>query len=138
MTFDMEPKLPKLQNLAGHVGKCKRAKDAMKKVEPTSKEQMNLAQSAKLMEAYLKEGELNPAIITTYKGFLRIFVAWIFNESLPWMTGEAPTLQMLFKYLKITYQLPSDTTVRNQLAHIFNELHGKVVCEFTVSGMIQF
>ena len=75
MTFDMEPKLPKLQNLAGHVGECKGAKDVMKKVEPTSEEQMNLAQSAKLMEAYLKEGELNPAIITTYKGFLCIFAA---------------------------------------------------------------
>ena len=39
MTFDMELKLPKLQNLAGHVGECKGAKDAMKKVEPTSEEQ---------------------------------------------------------------------------------------------------
>ena len=40
---------------------------------------------------------------------------------------------MLFRYLKITYQLPSDTTVRNQLGHIFEELHGKVVREFAVS-----
>ncbi|KAF8236848.1 hypothetical protein L208DRAFT_1250162 [Tricholoma matsutake] len=85
------------------------------------------------MEVYLKEGELNPEIVATYRGFLCIFSAWIFNESLPWTTGEVPTLQMLFKYFKITYQLPSDTTVRNQLAHIFEELHGKVVCEFVVS-----
>jgi hypothetical protein len=134
----MEPKLPKLQNLAGHVGECKGVKDAVKKDEPTSEEQMNLARSAKLMEAFLKEGELNPAVTTTYKGFLRIFAAWIFDESLPWTTGEAPTLPMLFKYLKITYRLPSDTTVRNQLAHIFNELHGKVVHEFAVSVMIKF
>ena len=48
MTFDMEPKLLKLQNLAGHVGECKGAKDVMKKVEPTSEEQMNLVRSAKL------------------------------------------------------------------------------------------
>ena len=40
---------------------------------------------------------------------------------------------MLFRYLKIMYQLPSDTTVCNQLGHIFEELHGKVVCEFAVS-----
>ncbi|KAF8223566.1 hypothetical protein L208DRAFT_1316229 [Tricholoma matsutake] len=85
------------------------------------------------MEIYLKEGELNPEIVATYRGFLRIFSVWIFDESLPWTTGEVPTLQMLFKYLKITYQLPSDTTVCNQLAHIFEELHGKVVHEFVVS-----
>jgi hypothetical protein len=100
--------------------------------EPTSQEQINLKQSVNLMEAYLKEGELNPEIVATYKGFLRIFAAWIFDESLPWTTGEAPTLQMLFKYLKVTYPLPSDTTVRNQLVHIFAELHGKVVREFSV------
>ncbi|KAF8228391.1 hypothetical protein L208DRAFT_1291743 [Tricholoma matsutake] len=63
------------------------------------------------METFLKEGELNLEIVATYSGFLHIFAAWIIDESLPWMTGEAPTLQMLFKYLKITYQLPSDTTV---------------------------
>ena len=132
ITFDMEPKLPKLQNLAGHVTDCKGAKTDKTTDEPTSEEQMHLKWSAEMMEAYLKEGELNPAVVTTYKGFLRIFSAWIFDESLPWTTGEAPTLQMLFKYLKVTYQLPSDTTVRNQLAHIFEELHGKVVREFSV------
>jgi hypothetical protein len=112
----MEPKLPRLNNLAGHVSECKGAKDDKKTEEPTSEEKINLKCSAEIMEAYLKEGELNPEVVATYKGFLRIFSAWIFDESLPWTTGEAPTLQMLFKYLKITYQLPSDTTVRNQLA----------------------
>ena len=84
------------------------------------------------MEAFLKERELNPQVIATYKGFLCIFSAWIFDESLPWTTGEEPTLQMLFKYLKITNPLPSDMTVHNQLVHIFEELHGKVVHEFAV------
>ena len=42
---------------------------------------------------------------------------------------------MLFKYLKVNYELLSDTTVCNQLAHIFNELHGKVVCEFAVNNL---
>jgi hypothetical protein len=86
-----------------------------------------------MMEAYLKEGELNPEVIATYRGFLCIFSAWIIDESLPWTAGEALTLQMLLKYLKITYWLPSDMTVCNQLVHIFEELHGKVVCEFSVS-----
>ena len=130
ITFDMEPKLPKLNNLAGHIGECKGAKDKKTEEPPTSEEKINLKRSAEMMQAYLQEGELNPAVVATYKGFLHIFSAWIFDESLPWTTGEAPTLQMLFRYLKITYQLPSDTTVRNQLAHIFEELHGKVVREF--------
>lgn len=128
----MEPRLPKLQNLAGHVTECKGAKDAKKLDGPTSEEQVNLKRSVEIMNAFLKEGELNPEVIVTYKGFIRIFSAWIFDESLPWTAGEAPTLQMLFRYLKITYQLPSDTTIRNQLAHIFEELNGKVVREFAV------
>ena len=128
----MEPKLPRLNNLAGHVGECKGAKDDKKKDELTSEDKINIKQSVEIMEAYLKEGELNPAVVVTYRGFLRIFSAWIIDESLPWTAGEAPTLQMLFRYLKITYQLPSDTTVRNQLAHIFEELCGKVIREFAV------
>ncbi len=123
-----------MQNLAGHVTECKGSKDDKRKDAPSSEAQMNLKRSSEIMEAFLKEGELNPAIIATYKGFLRVFAAWIFDESLPWTTGEAPTLRMLFKYLKITYPLPSDSTIRNQLAHIFEELHGKVVREFAVSG----
>jgi hypothetical protein len=42
ITFDMEPKLPKLQNLAGHVTECKGTKDDKKKDEPTSEEQINI------------------------------------------------------------------------------------------------
>jgi hypothetical protein len=134
--FDTEPKLPKLQNLAGHVAECKGGK-VDKEDELISQEQINLKQSVKMMKAYLKKGELNPEVVAIYKGFLRIFAAWIFDESLPWTTGEAPTLQMLFKYLKIMYPLPSDTTVHNQLVHIFAELHGKVVREFLMRFFFQ-
>ena len=113
ITFDDEKKLPKLQNLAGHITECKGIKTNTnaKGNEHTSEEKINLKQSVSMMDAYLKEGELNPEIVATYKGFLRIFAAWIFDESLPWTTGEAPTLQMLFKYLRVAYPLPSDTTV---------------------------
>ena len=65
ITFDMEPKL---QNLAGHVTGCKGAKTDKTTDEPTSEEQMHLKQSAEMMEAYLKEGELNPAVVAMYKG----------------------------------------------------------------------
>ena len=71
ISFDMEPKLPKMQNLAGHISDCKGTKKAdEEKNQPMSKEQMNFTQSADIMEAYLKEDELNSAIIMTYKGFL--------------------------------------------------------------------
>jgi hypothetical protein len=75
MTFDMEPKLPKLQNLARHITECKEAKDDKKKDELTSEEQINIKQSTEMMEAYLKEGELNPEVVATYRGFLCIFSA---------------------------------------------------------------
>lgn len=119
------------------MGECSREYDKDKNgdegdSEPASGERLNTQKSCEIMDAYLKEGELNPQIVATKSGFLRIFSAWILDEDLPWTTGEAPTLQMLFKYLKINHQLPSDTSVRNQLAKVFVELHGKVVKEFTV------
>ena len=93
----------------------------------------NLTQSADLMASYLKEGALNPAVVADQKGFYRMFAAWILDESLPWTTGEAPTLALLFRYLKVNFTLPTDTTVRNYLGRIFIELHAKVVKEFSVS-----
>ena len=38
VTFDDEPKLPKLQNLATHTTDCKGAKTDKTTIEPTSKE----------------------------------------------------------------------------------------------------
>ncbi|CDO78267.1 hypothetical protein BN946_scf184558.g1, partial [Trametes cinnabarina] len=57
--------------------------------------------------------------------------AWILDEDLPFTTGESLSLARLFKYLKIKFVLPSDTTVRNVLAQIFIDMHAKVVREFT-------
>jgi len=94
--------------------------------KPTA-DKLNLKKSAELMREYLRDGELNPAVTAIQTGFYRLFAAWILDESLPWTTGEAPTLQILFKYLKVNFVLPTDTTVRNHLAKIFAKLHGKVV-----------
>jgi hypothetical protein len=134
ITFDDEKTLPKLNNLASHVTECKKKNGQSDDDSGDEKisEKLKLKESAKFMADYLKEGLLNPQIIATYKGFLRLFTAWILDESLPWTTGEAPALAVLFKYLKVHFALPSDTTVRNQLAHIFAELHAKVVTELTV------
>jgi hypothetical protein len=133
MTFDDEPVLPKLNNLASHVNECKKKSvNASSDEEQKPTEKMRLKQSAELMAEYLKAGELNPAVIPTQKGFLRLFSAWILDESLPWTMGEAPSLHVLFQYLKVQFVLPSDSTVRNQLAKIFVELHAKVVRAFMV------
>lgn len=85
------------------------------------------------MADYLAEGKLNPKAYPTKAGFLKHFAAWIIEEDLPFTTGEAPGLHRLFKYLEVTYQLPSDTTVRNVLAKIYAELHAEVVRELSVS-----
>ena len=132
MTFDDEPKLPKLNNLASHASECKKTDREAPCASDQPSARLNIKQSADLMAEYLKAGELNPAVMATQKGFLRLFSAWILDESLPWTTGEAPSLDLLFKYLKVKFILPSDTTVRNQLGKIFLELHGKVVREFAV------
>ncbi|KAF7794639.1 hypothetical protein EIP86_005776 [Pleurotus ostreatoroseus] len=133
-SIDDEPRLPFLGNLGTHVkDKHPDALDG-KDVEEDGIQAADhgyTLKSAQMMAAFLKEGELNPRMVPTYKGFLRLFSAWILDEDLPFTTGEAPSLRNLFKYLHVNFALPSDTTVRNTLAHIFTELHGKVVRELT-------
>lgn len=133
ITFSDEPILPPLNNLASHASKCKKPEspDPAPDAGDPPKD-FNLKRSAELMAAYLREGKLNPEIVPTQKGFLRLFAAWILDESLPWTTGQAPMLALLFKYLKVRMELPTDTTVRNHVAHIFAELHGQVVHAFNV------
>jgi hypothetical protein len=68
------------------------------------------------------------------KGFLKHFAAWLIEEDLPFTMGESYGIKQLFKYLDVTFQLPSDATVRNALAKIYIELYGKVVHELSVSS----
>ncbi|KAI0060903.1 hypothetical protein BV25DRAFT_1806709, partial [Artomyces pyxidatus] len=116
-TFEDEPKRPPLGNLASH---SKKHEDEIRvaaekgcESEPVTapiKTGYSLA-SAELMKGYLEEGALNPALEPTKRGFLRIFAAWLIEEDLPFTTGEAPGLDRLFKYLRIRFELPSDTAV---------------------------
>ena len=76
----MEPKLPRLQNIAGHAADCRGKKDENIQDGLTSEERFNVKRSAKMMEVFLKEGKLNPEVIATYSGFLHIFSAWIVDE----------------------------------------------------------
>ena len=85
------------------------------------------------MKDFLLKGKLNPKIKPTHAVFPNIFAAWLLEEDLPFTTGESPGIKRLFQYLQVKYQLPSDTTVRNQLAHIFSTLHETVVEELSVS-----
>ncbi|KAJ6611141.1 hypothetical protein B0H10DRAFT_1656023, partial [Mycena sp. CBHHK59/15] len=56
------------------------------------------------------------------RGFLKVFSAWILEDDLPFTTGETVGIRRLFKYMQSKFLLPSDTTVRNMLAHIFQEM----------------
>ena len=85
------------------------------------------------MEEFLVKGRLNPKLGPTKRGFLRHFAAWLIEEDLPFTTGESHGIKRLFKYLDVTFQLPTDTTVRNALAKIYIELHAEVVRELSVS-----
>jgi hypothetical protein len=77
----MEPRLPKLQNLAGHVTECKGAKDAKKLDGPTSKEHVNLKQSVEIMNVFLKEGELDVSTPQRQKKFRKCANAKYFKKN---------------------------------------------------------
>lgn len=134
--FSQESPKPRLGNLATHLKECKKylAKlEAGEKEKEGDEPEYNIAVVRDMMAEFLEKGRLNPSVRLSQKGFLKIFALWILDEDLPWTTGEAPLLRDLFKYLSIQHQLPSDTTVRNELARIFADLHAKVVNEFSVS-----
>lgn len=133
--FDQEKPQPKLGNLATHTRTShpKEWSGTAPGPEDTKPiDQGYTAASAKLMAAFIEEGKLNPVQYPTKKGFLRHFAAWILEDDLPFTTGETPGIHRLFKYLQVSYGLPTDTTVRNQLAKIYIHLHGEVVKELAV------
>ena len=139
MFADEKPK-PPLSNLAAHTNNAHKDDVRYLKTQAGSTESEGTssaghgysAASANFLSEYLKEGLLNPAIELTVAGFNKLFAAWIFEQDLPFTTGEAPSLQNLFRYLKIKYILPSDTTVRNILCKIFTELRAQLVRDLTV------
>lgn len=88
--------------------------------------------SAAFLQHYIDHGKLNPAVEATQRGFLQMFSAWVFKDGLPFTTGESKGLQRLFKYLKINFALPTDTTVRCTLNTITETLHQAVVKELLV------
>lgn len=146
MSFEDEKPHPALGNLSLHTkGKHSEAVEAAAAVaaageggtaslqdRSSAPGSSNILASAKIMEAYLKEGKLNPQLEPTQRGFLQVFAAWIIEDDLPFTTGELPGLGRLFEYMHVKFMLPSDTAVRNAVAHIFTHLHGEVVKELAV------
>ncbi|KDR65759.1 hypothetical protein GALMADRAFT_1362644 [Galerina marginata CBS 339.88] len=109
--FEDEPSQPALGNLATHL-KTKHSNIDLKVPPPTTvKGELRgiSAASAKIMEGFLKDGALNPALKQSQKGF--------------------NSIKRLFKYLETHFMLPTDTTVRNPLARIYTELHETVKTE---------
>lgn len=139
-SFDDEPILPKLSNLASHLSTCKgkNVNSDNEGEEANGPLKFNYQCSVDLMAGYLHAGDLNPAIEPSQEGFYRLFAAWVLDESLPWTTGEAPALSLLFKYARVHFSTPSDTTVHAYLSKIYRELHAKVVQEIAVSNLNSF
>jgi hypothetical protein len=129
-----------MNNLAGHLGRCdafqafkekKLSGDGDGGDDGIAWHKLDERMS-KFLRDWLDRAKDNPEVRATQKGFLRIFVAWILEENLPWTTGEAPMLAALFRYIEAKYKLPSDTTVRNELKALYTELFNKLVLEISV------
>jgi hypothetical protein len=131
-SFADEPKQPNLGNLATHLNDHGGRDIPIPGAQPAGLPQGVTAASAKLMEEFLINGQLNPAIVATQKGFLTIFSAWLLEDDLPFTTGETPGIQRLFQYLKCKFCLPSDTTVRNTLARTFLDMFKRLKADLKV------
>ncbi|KAH8993544.1 hypothetical protein EDB86DRAFT_2805510, partial [Lactarius hatsudake] len=111
LLFEDEPQKPRLGNLATHT---KEHEDFIEKVKaeraaaqgPSGKEGQLVA---RLMENFVENGILNLQVEPTQSGFNQLFAAWLIKEDLPFTTGEAGSVQQLFKYIQCCFMLPSDT-----------------------------
>ncbi|KAJ6505630.1 hypothetical protein DFH09DRAFT_828701, partial [Mycena vulgaris] len=113
-SFEDEPKQPALGNLATHLHRHGGPTIPIPGASPVGDTRGVTPASAKIMEEFLREGKLNPAIKPTQKGFLTVFAAWILEDDLPFTTGETGGIQRLFKYMQSKFLLPSDTTAIDQ------------------------
>ncbi|KAF8135215.1 hypothetical protein K438DRAFT_1640417, partial [Mycena galopus ATCC 62051] len=98
-SFDDEPKQPKLGNLATHLNKHGDV-PIPDDVQPGLTRGVS-ASSAKIMEGFLREGKLNPAVRRTRGGFLKVFAAWLLEDDLPFTTGETDGIRRLFEYMQL-------------------------------------
>lgn len=120
-SFEDEPVHPPLGNLkATHLRHKHPNADAPTDAPPSGLTRGISASSSKIMEDFLREGQLNPAIKPTQKGFHKVFAAWVLENDLPFTTGETGGIHRLFDYMQSRFMLPSNTTVRSTLARILS------------------
>ena len=139
--FEDEKPRPFLGNLTSHTSlkhpvASERDNGACQNLITEPKDHGFTAASVKLMEEYLAEGKLNPCIERTQTAFLKFFTSWILEDDLAFTTGESPGLGRMLKFLGCRFTLPSDTTVRNTLSHLFTSMHCTVVEELSVSKLL--
>lgn len=131
-SFEDELVQPPLGNLATHLRIKHPNASAPTDSPPPGLTHGISASSSKIMDDFLREGQLNPAIKPTQKGFYKVFAAWVLEDDLPFTTGETGGIHRLFSYMQSKFMLPSDTTVRSTLARIFIEMFEVVQAELKV------
>lgn len=141
-SYEDEPKKPQLSNLSNHT------KDAHPKEKANT--EVSIAESsanrppdtgftlgsAKVLQDYIEEGKRNPRVEPTQNGFNRHIAAWILEQNLPFTAAEATGFKRLMEYARVKFQLPSDTTVRQTLDVIHNELATAVKAELKVCRLL--
>ncbi|KAF8130004.1 hypothetical protein K438DRAFT_1494987, partial [Mycena galopus ATCC 62051] len=108
-TFDAEKPQPHIGNLGKHIREKHENITEIPSAEPGMTREVSVA-TAKIMEDFLREGKLNPAINPNQKGFNKVFAAWIIEDNHPFTTGETVGINRLFKYMQSRFLLPTDTT----------------------------
>ncbi|KLO17810.1 hypothetical protein SCHPADRAFT_812869, partial [Schizopora paradoxa] len=61
------------------------------------------------------------------RGFVRLATAWVVKEDLPFTAPESDLLALMFRYSGSKFKLPSDTTIRNTLTKLHDDLHGELI-----------
>ncbi|TDL22028.1 hypothetical protein BD410DRAFT_695514, partial [Rickenella mellea] len=110
-SFNKEPVLPRLGNLATHFKEKHQniisGEDGSQAVASNPSSHGYTAASARLMAEYMLEGILNPQVIPTQRGFVRLITAWILEEDLPFTTAQMGGFARLLKYLSVHFILPT-------------------------------
>ncbi|KAJ7746161.1 hypothetical protein DFH07DRAFT_748536, partial [Mycena maculata] len=109
-SYDDEPApQPSLCNLATHLKKHGGPNIPVPGAAVPGETRGISAASARIMDEFLRDGQLNPAKVRTQRGFLKVFTAWLVEDDLPFTTGETGGIQRLFEYMQSRFMLPSDT-----------------------------
>ncbi|KAI0310424.1 hypothetical protein OF83DRAFT_1070552, partial [Amylostereum chailletii] len=118
--YAKETKRARLGNLSMHMKEKHEEKVKEMAEEKANKEgetaddddntEKEMARQCALIRKFVEQGILNPAREPSQAGFNRVFAAWLLDNSHMFTSGEVPSLQYLFKYIRCELSLPSDKT----------------------------